>query len=88
MKVLIHELNVFESKDIEIYRQFQRLFQRAAQGQHEVDVSDPEQVLTSDFWNTACAQMDRIEWEELMRRTLRRPAKISCPLQDCRGLMV
>jgi hypothetical protein len=86
MRVRIHDLEIFESGDTEAYHQLRRLFLRAAQGQHELDVSDPEQVLASDFWRVACAGMDSVEWEELLSRTLGGP--VFAPMDEPRHAIV
>lgn len=69
MRVRIEDLSVFECKDPTIYRELRRLFERASKGQHEIDIDDPEYVLASDFNSQASAAIDRLEWEELIRRT-------------------
>lgn len=66
MRVRVDDLGLFDCGDREVYAQLRRLFERASQGQHELDLPDPGQVLASEFMQVACAEMDRPTWEELL----------------------
>ncbi len=70
MRIRFQSDTVFNSGDRNIYQSLQRLFLRAAQGQHEVIVCDPLQVLQSDFLTEGIAPMERAEWRERLSRTL------------------
>jgi len=69
MRVCIYDLTLFDCGDHGIYVQLQRLFARAAIGQHQLDIADPEHVISSNFMQVACATTNRLEWEELISRT-------------------
>lgn len=75
MRVVIHDLELFNVDDKAVYDQLQRLFLRAYQGQHDIALAgsdfdgDIEQLLASDFMRVACATMHKAAWEELLRRT-------------------
>lgn len=86
MKVRIDSLDVFNGGDQEVYGQLQRLFQRAAQGQHELVIAEPERVRESDFMAVACARMNRVEWEEMVLRITAAPA--FAPERPCRCAVV
>lgn len=69
MRVRIDDIGLFECGERDVYSELRRLFDRASQGQHELELDDPEQVLASDFMKIACAELDRATWEELLLRT-------------------
>lgn len=54
------------------FTELQRLMRRAATGQHKVEalIGDPSKLLNGDFFRQFVAQGDRVEWHELLRRTL------------------
>lgn len=67
MKVRVEE-GLFDCHDRGSYRALRRLFELAATEKHEVHIDDPEKVFQSDFFRVACAELDRVEWEELLGR--------------------
>jgi len=75
MRVVIHDLSLFDAGDKALYDQLRRLFIRASRGQHKLEVADQDldqdinRLLESDFMRVACADMDRPTWQELLLRT-------------------
>jgi hypothetical protein len=72
MRVVIKDIQqIFNSQERECYQQLSRLFSRVAMGQHLLCIEgDPDEIIESDFFLQAVAPMDRVEWEELVRRSL------------------
>ena len=68
MMIRFERGDLFDCRDPKVYAELQRLFMRVAQGQHRLDVPEPEKILTSDFMKVGCAAMNRVEWEELLTR--------------------
>lgn len=52
-------------------RSLVRMFLRVAEGQHTLIAADVERLLASSFFRSIAPE-DRVEWEELVRRTLSR----------------
>ena len=72
MRVVIKDIQqIFNSEQRECYQQLSRLFVRVAMGQHLLCIEgDPDDIIESDFFLKAVAPMDRVEWEELVLRSL------------------
>jgi hypothetical protein len=72
MRVVIKDIQqIFNSQERECYQQLSRLFSRVAMGQHLLCIEgEPDEIIESDFFLQAVAPMDRVEWEELVRRSL------------------
>jgi len=72
MRVVIKDIQqIFNSQERECYQQLSRLFSRVAMGQHLLCIEgDPDDIIESDFFRQAVAPMDRVEWEELIQRSL------------------
>jgi hypothetical protein len=72
MRVVIKDIQeIFNSQERECYQQLSRLFSRVAMGQHILCIDgDPDEIIESDFFLQAVAPMDRVEWEELVQRSL------------------
>jgi len=70
MRVVIKDIQqIFNER--KWYKQLSRLFVRVAMGQHLLCIDgDPDEIIKSDFFDQAVAPMDRVEWEELIRRSL------------------
>jgi len=66
MKIFFEDPEIFESLDAR--RELMRVFVRAGVGQHTVIVPEHDRFLESVFF-LSVAEMDRPEWEELIRRT-------------------
>lgn len=60
---------VFDSGNLEHYRELRRLMLRAAEGQHILALADADAVRSSDFFARAASPMDVEEWSELIERT-------------------
>jgi hypothetical protein len=72
MRVVIKDIQqIFNSQERECYQQLGRLFSRVAMGQHLLCIeAEPDDIIEYDFFRQAVAPMDRVEWEELVRRSL------------------
>jgi len=69
VKIFCSDMTIFDRAEGDSYHQLRRVFLRAAQGQHEILLTDVDHLLKSDFFTQATAPMDRMEWQELVRRT-------------------
>jgi len=68
MLIICEEEDIFSENNTAVFDQLQKLFIRAAEGQHTLYLSDPEYVLNSDFFKCGVAPMHREEWKELVER--------------------
>lgn len=69
MIVICEEIEIFSEVFKQYFKQLQRLFIRAAEGQHILFFTEPEKVIGSYFFKQAVAPMDEKEWEEMVVRT-------------------
>lgn len=67
MKIRV-EAHFFDCGDRAVYSALRLLFELAELKKHELDVDDPERIFASEFFRVARAEMDRVEWEELIGR--------------------
>lgn len=65
--------NIFSKNNESVFKQLQKLFIRASDGQHVLHFSEPEHVINSDFFKIAVAPIDQKEWEELVKWTVLHP---------------
>ena len=68
MIVICEDAEIFSEASEKHSRQLQRLFIRAAEGQHVLYFSDPQKVINSRFFEQAVAAIDKDEWKEIVKK--------------------
>ena len=73
MIIVCEETEVFSKHYSDSFNQLQKMFIRAAEGQHTLYLSEPEEVLDSDFFKRGVAPIHEEEWKEMVQRTAYAP---------------
>ncbi len=69
MIIICEETEIFSEQYSDSFDQLHKMFIRAAEGQHTLYLSDPEEVFHSDFFKRGVAPMHEEEWKEMVQRT-------------------
>ena len=75
MRIVCDEMEIFSSRYSKYFSQLQKMFIRSAEGQHDLYLSNPEKMSSSDFFSQGVAPMQKEEWKELIQRTAYAPDK-------------
>jgi len=73
MIIVCEETEVFSKHYSDSFNQLHKMFIRAAEGQHTLYLSEPEEVLDSDFFKRGVAPIHEEEWKEMVQRTAYAP---------------
>jgi len=73
MIIVCEETEIFSEQHSDSFKQLQRMFIRATEGQHTLYFSDREAVLDSDFFKRGVAPIHEEEWKEMVQRTAYAP---------------